>query len=88
MATEEKNKNVKQQKKQTKGEKKPVEKRPSSSRRRAVPIWLRIVLVLVLSVVALVVGLMIGYGVIGDGNPLDALNWSTWQHIIDIMNGN
>ncbi|MFC7319332.1 DNA-directed RNA polymerase subunit beta [Halobacillus campisalis] len=88
MATEEKNKNVKQKKKQTKGEKKPVEKRPGSSRRRAVPIWLRIVLVLVLSVVALVVGLMIGYGVIGDGNPLDALNWSTWQHIIDIMTGN
>ncbi len=34
-----------------------------------------------------IAGLMIGYGVIGDGNPMDALNWSTWQHMLDIING-
>ncbi|KGR80145.1 DNA-directed RNA polymerase subunit beta [Ureibacillus manganicus] len=34
-----------------------------------------------------ILGLMIGYGVIGDGNPMDALNWATWQHMLDIING-
>lgn len=28
---------------------------------------------------------MIGYGVLGDGRPLDALKPSTWQHIIDLV---
>ncbi|WP_240189876.1 DNA-directed RNA polymerase subunit beta [Bacillus sp. P14.5] len=28
---------------------------------------------------------MIGYGVIGDGKPMDVLDKSTWQHIIDIV---
>jgi len=53
--------------------------------RRIFPIWLRIIVVLVLSVVALIAGLMIGYGVVGDGVPTDALKFETWQHIIDIV---
>ncbi|WP_173918593.1 DNA-directed RNA polymerase subunit beta [Halobacillus sp. Marseille-Q1614] len=70
-----------------KKEKKPKARQPRAERRRMIPIWLRIVIVLVLSVVALATGLMIGYGVLGDGNPTDALKWSTWQQIIDIMSG-
>lgn len=54
---------------------------------RLFPIWLRIILVLVLIVVAAALGAMVGYGVIGDGQPKDALKWETWQHIIDIMSG-
>ncbi|WP_096550341.1 DNA-directed RNA polymerase subunit beta [Ureibacillus thermosphaericus] len=56
-------------------------------RTRLIPIWLRIVIVLVLLLLASVFGLMIGFGVIGDGNPLDALKWETYQHILDIING-
>nr|WP_316046874.1 DNA-directed RNA polymerase subunit beta [Planococcus glaciei] len=36
---------------------------------------------------AMVLGVMVGYGVIGDGEPADALKWETWQHILDIMSG-
>lgn len=54
---------------------------------RYIPIWLRIVIVLVLSILACVFGLMIGYGVIGDGNAIDALKWKTYQHILDLING-
>lgn len=54
-------------------------------RRRIFPIWLRIVVVLIFSAAALVAGLMVGYGVVGDGNPIDALRIETWQHIIDIV---
>ncbi|HLS09906.1 DNA-directed RNA polymerase subunit beta [Lentibacillus sp.] len=71
----------KEQKKKRKQEKRKHKK----PRRRIFPIWLRIIVVLVLSIIALASGLMIGYGVIGDGNPTDALEWQTWQHIIDIV---
>ncbi|XQY91651.1 DNA-directed RNA polymerase subunit beta [Metabacillus sp. HB246100] len=52
---------------------------------RLVPIWLRVVLVLLLMVAATVAGLVVGYGVIGSGNPEDTLNQSTWQHILDLV---
>ncbi|HLQ97249.1 MAG TPA: DNA-directed RNA polymerase subunit beta [Candidatus Dormibacteraeota bacterium] len=53
--------------------------------RRIFPIWLRIIVVLIFSVTALIAGLMIGYGIVGDGVPTDALKFETWQHIIDIV---
>lgn len=58
------------------------DKRP---RIRIFPIWLRIIIVIILAIFALVGGLMIGYGIIGDGNPIDVLKVETWQHIIDIV---
>lgn len=64
--------------------KKNKEKKPKINRRRVLPIWLRILIVLILSALALVCGVMIGYGVIGDGNPTDALKWETWKHIWNI----
>lgn len=60
-------------------------RRKKKLRTRKFPIWLRIIVVLLLAVGCLVVGLMVGYGVIGDGNPTDALDKTTWQHIIDIV---
>ncbi|HSJ38310.1 MAG TPA: DNA-directed RNA polymerase subunit beta [Planococcus sp. (in: firmicutes)] len=54
---------------------------------RMFPIWLRIILVTALIVLAAALGAMVGYGVIGDGEPRDALQWETWQHIIDIISG-
>ncbi|MGX4670735.1 DNA-directed RNA polymerase subunit beta [Cerasibacillus sp. JNUCC 74] len=59
-----------------------TKKRP---RLRIFPIWLRIIVVSLLCIIALVIGLMVGYGVIGDGTPIDALKKETWQHIIDIV---
>ncbi|XXM72871.1 DNA-directed RNA polymerase subunit beta [Lysinibacillus sphaericus] len=52
---------------------------------RMLPIWLRIVLVIVLLAASLALGAMVGYGVIGDGNPADVFKKETWQHIIDIV---
>src|SRR5699024_4515877 len=76
-----KNRTRKEQKKLQKAEKK-ANKRPI---RRIFPIWLRLIVIPLLCVVALLLGMMVGYGVIGDGNPSDALNKETWQHIIDIV---
>ncbi|WP_328797274.1 DNA-directed RNA polymerase subunit beta [Heyndrickxia sporothermodurans] len=36
--------------------------------------------------ISLILGVIIGYGVIGDGKPMDALKKSTWTHIIDLVN--
>ncbi|WP_017798175.1 DNA-directed RNA polymerase subunit beta [Oceanobacillus kimchii] len=52
---------------------------------RVFPIWLRIIVISILCVAALVIGLMVGYGVIGDGSPTEVLKKETWQHIIDII---
>ncbi|OIU67717.1 DNA-directed RNA polymerase subunit beta [Rossellomorea aquimaris] len=52
---------------------------------RMIPIWLRILLVIVLLAASLALGAMVGYGVIGDGNPADVFKKETWQHIIDIV---
>ncbi|MBH0230608.1 DNA-directed RNA polymerase subunit beta [Halobacillus yeomjeoni] len=68
-----------------KGKASSKEKKSEVGRRRILPIWLRLLIVLVLSAAALLLGVMVGYGVIGDGKPMDALNWETWQHIIDIV---
>lgn len=54
-------------------------------RRRIFPIWIRIIVVLLLAIAALTGGLMVGYGILGDGVPSDALKIETWQHIIDIV---
>lgn len=54
---------------------------------RLIPIWLRIVIILILVVFAAVVGSMVGYSVIGEGKAMDVFKPATWQHIFDIMNG-
>lgn len=54
---------------------------------RLLPIWLRVLLVLLLFVVVAAIGVVFGYSVIGEGEAGDALKWSTWKHILDIMNG-
>ena len=54
---------------------------------RLIPIWLRIVIILVLLMIAAVVGAMVGYSVIGEGKAMDVFKPATWQHIFDIMNG-
>nr|WP_042144254.1 DNA-directed RNA polymerase subunit beta [Paucisalibacillus sp. EB02] len=78
----------KEQKKKQKAEKKQqkIQKRNNKKPRlRIFPIWLRLIIVVALCVAALGVGLMFGYGGLGDGEPRDALEWETWQHIIDIV---
>ena len=43
---------------------------------------LKLVLFIALLAVFFVVGLFIGYAIVGDGNYWEVLNRDTWQHII------
>ena len=66
-------------------------KKPVSEMRwvqvRMIPIWLRLLILLVLLALAAAVGAMVGFSVIGDGTAGDVFKKETWQHIFDIMNG-
>ena len=53
---------------------------------RLVPLWARIIIVLVLMAMALIGGAMVGYSVMGDGKPMDVFKKSTWTHIGDLVN--
>lgn len=66
-----------------KGEEKSF--KPKKLRIRLIPIWLRIIIVLVLIVAFFFIGAMIGYGMIGNGNPTDVFKAETWSHIFNIV---
>jgi len=72
-------------KKEKKAKKNVEQEEPRKIRIRLIPIWLRVILVALAMSVSLVLGTMVGYGVLGDGKPLDALKPSTWQHIVDLV---
>lgn len=59
--------------------------KPSKVRVRLIPIWLRLMIIIVLFAVSLMAGAIVGYGIIGDGKPTDVFKKDTWQHIIDLV---
>ncbi|WP_047150816.1 DNA-directed RNA polymerase subunit beta [Aneurinibacillus tyrosinisolvens] len=54
-------------------------------RRKGVPLFLKLILVPFLLFVALLAGMIAGYGVLGKGNALDVFNLNTWKHIYDLV---
>lgn len=72
---------------------KKIEKQASKEEKRSkqrvrirlIPIWLRLILIIIISLASLASGLMIGYGVMGDGKPKDVFKEKTWTHIIDLV---
>ncbi|KEZ52213.1 DNA-directed RNA polymerase subunit beta [Metabacillus indicus] len=76
-ANEQSREHVKQQKKS--------EEKSRKIRIRLIPIWLRLLFLLISIVIAVICGAMIGYGVLGEGNPADVFDKKTWQHVIDLV---
>lgn len=64
---------------------KPSVKEKRKVRVRLIPIWLRILIVVFSIFISVIAGVIVGYGVLGDGEPMDALKKSTWTHIIDLV---
>jgi len=52
---------------------------------RLIPIWLRLVLLVVFVFISAIVGAFIGYCVVGGGSPMDVVTGSAWRHIIDLV---
>jgi hypothetical protein len=57
----------------------------TSAKSRAVPIYLRFVILFVLVIVFTVAGALVGYSVMGHGNPVDVLKGSAFFHIYDLV---
>ncbi|WNB92351.1 DNA-directed RNA polymerase subunit beta [Bacillus sp. NEB1478] len=57
----------------------------NSGRKRSFPIWLRLLLLVCGIIVCFVVGTMVGYGVLGDGKPMNVFEKETWTHIVDLV---
>lgn len=53
---------------------------------RLIPIWLRLLIVIILLAASLLSGAMVGYGVVGNGDPMDVFHKETWQHPFDVVN--
>lgn len=54
---------------------------------RRMPILIRIAIMAILMVTMLFIGTFIGYCILGDGQFIDLINFSSWQHIKDIVLG-
>lgn len=77
---------IKAQKKlEAKEEKKQTVKKSKRVRLRLIPIWLRVLIVVVLMGLSSLTGAAVGYGVLGNGNAIDVLKASTWTHIVDLV---
>lgn len=78
------------EKRENKSEKQASRKEKQSKRGvriRLIPIWLRLILIIILVSGSLAGGLMVGYGVMGDGKPKEVFKKATWTHIIDFVQG-
>ena len=65
-----------------------VEAAPHTYKRiriRLIPIWLRLVLLVVFTFVSLMAGATVGYGILGGGKVTDVFKKSTWTHIQDLV---
>ncbi|RBW68945.1 DNA-directed RNA polymerase subunit beta [Bacillus taeanensis] len=57
-------------------------------KKRVFPIWLRLVLISFFLILSAVIGAMVGYGILGGGQPMEVFQLETWQHILDIVTKN
>ena len=70
---------------QVKKEKKTRENK-KRIRVRLIPIWLRIIIVLILLGASIILGAIFGYAIMGGGEAKDIFEKSTWTHIVDLVN--
>ena len=69
----------------TKADAEPAPEASKRVRIRLIPIWLRLVLLLVSIFICVMAGAAVGYGMLGGGNVADVFTESTWTHIIDLV---
>lgn len=70
-------------KKQKRSEEQPVS--AGRVRVRLIPIWLRIVLLVIMIALSVTAGAVVGYSALGGGKATDVFKASTWTHIRDLV---
>ncbi|MGX7197167.1 DNA-directed RNA polymerase subunit beta [Enterococcus olivae] len=46
---------------------------------------IKVLLVILLAMILFLAGLMVGYGIIGDGSPFQVFNRDLWHHILEFV---
>lgn len=59
--------------------------KPKRIRIRLIPIWLRIILVILAVCFAAIFGSIVGYSIMGDGKPSEIFELETWSHIKELV---
>lgn len=67
--------------------KKPTVAKGKKKKAKKIPAWAKALIIFGLLFFSLLLGLTIGYSVIGNGSAGDVLSWSTWKHILDLIFG-
>ncbi|MFE8701810.1 DNA-directed RNA polymerase subunit beta [Cytobacillus sp. FJAT-54145] len=75
-----------QLKKQKEEQKETLSSKRKRIRVRLIPIWLKVFIVAVLLVASVILGAMVGYSVMGEGEAKDIFEKSTWTHIMELVN--
>ncbi|MFD2446740.1 DNA-directed RNA polymerase subunit beta [Bacillus sp. CGMCC 1.16607] len=65
-----------------------LRERRKNIRVRLIPVWVKVIMVVLLLFVSVIAGTVVGYGFIGNGKPSEALQKETWTHILDMINKN
>ena len=55
---------------------------------RLIPIWLRLVIIIALLALSTALGAAVGYGILGNGDPMDVFEKTTWVHVLDLVTKN
>ncbi|SEN50284.1 DNA-directed RNA polymerase subunit beta [Mesobacillus persicus] len=55
---------------------------------RLIPIWLRLLIIIALLALSTILGAAVGYGILGNGEPMDVFEKTTWMHMLDLVNHN
>jgi len=63
------------------------QKKKSSKPKKKLKTFQLTLLLMVIAFIAMFVGSLIGYGILGGGNPLQVLNPVTWTHIYQLVFG-
>lgn len=61
------------------------EQHEGNNRARLIELCIRLVGLPILFAIALIAGAVVGYSVVGDGQPSDVFKKSTWQHIVNFV---
>ncbi|MCT8140137.1 DNA-directed RNA polymerase subunit beta [Anaerobacillus sp. CMMVII] len=70
---------------EVRAQKEAKKKRKKRKPIRLIPIWVRLIIVLLIFAASLVLGAMFGYGIVGDGEPKDVLGKGPWLKIHEII---
>ena len=76
---------TREQVKQEKVKEQKQEREKIRVRVRLIPIWVRLLMVIALFALSIVLGAVVGYGVLGNGDPMDVFEKSTWTHVRDLI---